>query len=59
MKFHQPARRPVKTFAAAFDGDCDTCFGEICEGDQIGYLPDDDRPSCEECVEKYNEELES
>lgn len=55
MKFHQPARRPVRTFAAAFDGECETCFRSIYEGDQIGYLPDDDKPSCETCVEEHNE----
>ena len=37
-----------------FDGDCETCFGPIYEGDEIGYLPDDDKPSCDECVDGYN-----
>lgn len=58
MKFHQPARRPVQTFAAAFDGDCETCFGPIYEGDQIGYLPGDNKPSCNECVDGHNEGIE-
>jgi formylmethanofuran dehydrogenase subunit E len=58
MKFHQPARRPVQTFTAAFDSDCDTCFELIYEGDEIGYLPGNDRPSCEDCVEKHNEGIE-
>ena len=58
MKFHQPARLPVQTFAAAFDGDCETCFGPIYEGDQIGYLPGDDKPSCDDCVAGHNEGIE-
>lgn len=58
MKFHQPARRPVKTFTAAFDGECETCFEDIFEGDQIGYLPGDDKPSCDECVDDHNEGIE-
>lgn len=57
-KFNQPARRPVKTFTAAFDGECETCFEDIFEGDQIGYLPGDDRPSCDECVDEYNEGIQ-
>ena len=58
MKFHQPARQPVQTFAASFDGDCETCFVGIYEGDQIGYLPGDDKPSCDDCVAGYNEGIE-
>lgn len=57
MKFHQPARRPATTFTAAFDGDCETCWEPVYEGEQIGYLPGEQKPSCNECVEKYNEEI--
>ncbi len=56
-KFEQPARRPVKTFTAAFDGECDTCHDDIFEGDEIGYLPGDGKPSCFNCVAGYNEGL--
>lgn len=56
MKFSQPGRRPVILFRAAFEGDCETC-GEP-TGELIGYLPGDDRASCEDCVEEHNEEVE-
>ncbi len=57
--FSQPgsSRQPVQAFQARFDGDCPTCFEAIYEGDMIGYLPGDDKPSCEECVDNHNEEL--
>lgn len=57
MKFHQPARRPVTTFTARFDGECWNCGEEVYEGEDMGYLPGDQKPSCNECVEKYNEEI--
>lgn len=51
--FSQPR---VHTFAASFDGECDTCCGEIYEGDQIAYLPGETGVSCEECIGQHEEE---
>ena len=44
-------------FTAAFDGECDTCHDDIFEGDEIGYLPGDSKPSCFDCVAGHNEGL--
>lgn len=57
-KFHQPARRPVTTFTAAFDGECETCCEPIYEGDEVGYLPSDDKPSCFDCVAEHDEGIQ-
>ena len=54
-KFSQPGKR-VNTFVAGFDSECETCFGEILEGDMAGYLPGDTSPSCAECVRDHLEE---
>lgn len=51
--FSQPNR--VNTFVAAFDSDCHTCGEPIHEGDEAGYLPHEDYPSCEDCIEWYKE----
>lgn len=48
--FQQPAHRPVHTFRAAFDSECETCDGAIFEGDEIGYLLDETKPSCIDCI---------
>lgn len=54
-EFGQPVRQ-VKTFTAAFDGECETCVREMFSGDEIGYLPGYSRPSCSDCVDEYNED---
>ena len=57
MKFQQPVRAArVNTFIAAFDSECDTCGGDIYEGEDAGYLPGDSKPSCDECVLEFQGE---
>lgn len=55
-RFGQPGKKRVNWFTASYDSDCPTCFGPIYEGDQAAYLPDDDKASCEECVDEFLEE---
>lgn len=54
-QFNQPAKRKINTFTASFDSDCENCFDRIEAGDEIAYLPGDDRPSCPECVAEFGE----
>lgn len=55
-RFGQPGKKRVNWFTASYDSECATCFGDIYEGDQAAYLPDDDKASCEECVDEFLEE---
>lgn len=55
--FGQPEQR-VNTFIAAFDSDCATCGGFINTDDEAGYLPDEDMPSCPQCLEEHEESTE-
>ena len=56
-KFSQPARHQrVNTFVAGFDSECETCFGDILEGEDAGYLPGDSKPSCAEWVRDHLED---
>lgn len=54
-EFGQPTAK-VNTFTARFDSECVTCFGDILEGELAGYLPGDDKPSCRDCVEEFEDE---
>lgn len=53
MSFQQPGQPEVRTFPAAFDSECPNCPEWISEGEEIGYLPGDDKPSCPECVGEF------
>lgn len=55
MEFSQPYRR-VSTFLAGFDSECATCGDDILEGDTAGYVPGDERPSCQVCIREYLED---
>jgi hypothetical protein len=52
--FFQPGNR-VNTFVARFDSEGE-CGHEILEGDDAGYLPGDDVPSCGPCVRDHSED---
>lgn len=45
----------VRKFTARFDSECETCGGDIYEGSEAGYLPGDDWPSCEDCIDEHEE----
>lgn len=57
MAVRQPGeyRPPVSWFTAQFDSECDTCGGDIYEGDEAGYLPGANRASCQDCIEEHEE----
>lgn len=40
----------VRTFTAAYQSDCPGCGGLILEGDEAGYIDDDDQASCGACI---------
>ncbi|MGW6790009.1 hypothetical protein [Streptomyces chartreusis] len=46
-----PPRPVVRRFTAAYESECETCGGDIFEGDEAGYIGEDTRASCDECCD--------
>jgi hypothetical protein len=58
--FQQPPDPPplplsVRRFTAAYDSGCESCSGEIYEGEPAGYISGDDYASCGDCCDQAEE----
>lgn len=42
----------IRDFVASYESECVSCGEEICEGDEAGYIGDDNQASCWDCCQQ-------